>query len=62
MQDPQPVDGPTGPQDKQDQEAKLFESSSERAQQLFRESKRVRRQVERKLWWQANKPKPEGEQ
>jgi len=55
----------SSPQDIPDHEANLFEGASEKAKQLFTESKRVRRQVERKLWWQANgqarTSKPEGE-
>jgi hypothetical protein len=60
-------DEPTGetssPQDKRDGAAErgLFEGcASDKAKELYAESKRVRRQVERRLWWQANKPK-EGE-
>jgi hypothetical protein len=60
------VNEPTsGPQDiPEDHEANLFSGASEKAKQLFTESKRVRRAAERRLWWQQNKPKgppPEGE-
>jgi len=49
---------PQDQRDERDHEGELFSGSSERAQQLYRESKRVRRLTERKLWWQANGAKP----
>jgi hypothetical protein len=50
-------EGTSSPQDKQDAERGLFEGASDKAKELFAESKRVRRQVERRLWWQQNRPK-----
>jgi hypothetical protein len=46
---------PQDQRDERDHEGELFSGSSERAQQLYRESKRVRRLTERKLWWEQNK-------
>jgi len=46
------------PKDKpKDHEAELFDKSSEKAKELFAEAKKVRRQAERRTWWNEHKPK-----
>lgn len=55
--DPEQPTAPAGLPGQEDREAQLFENASDIAKALYRDSKRVRRTVERRLWWQQNKPK-----
>jgi hypothetical protein len=41
-----------------DHENGLFIGSSDRAQELYKEAKRVRRLSERKAWWNQNQKQP----
>jgi hypothetical protein len=41
-----------------DHEAQLFSGSSEKAKQLHKESKRVRRLADRRAWWQQHGKPP----
>lgn len=41
-----------------DHEANLFIGSTSKAQELYAESKRVRRRADRKAWWNQNRPQP----
>jgi hypothetical protein len=50
---------PLPPQDSpEDHEANLFTGSSERAKELYAQTKRVRRLAARREWWNQNKPQP----
>jgi len=53
--DPEQPTSAAGSPAEQDKEAALFEAAPAIAKLLYQESKRVRRMVARKLWWQNNK-------